>query len=532
MAAITAFREPNLIMNLLKSEDFDEFESRLNRYEILWAFHENTAYNNIHTWAVQYKVRFGLYRWIRNIYNPAYRLGVFHQTHLQGGLLDKDAGDGELVPSALPIITENDDIRPAIANIWKWSNWQTKKDLFTLYGAVMGDSAIRVVDSAKHGKVFFEVIHPRLIKDLTKDEFGNVKAYVLEEEVPDPRDGHIGRTVMRTEIAQRGDGEDVIFQTFLDGKLFPWDGNVDESGKLIAEWFMPYGFVPFVHTLHIDVGNQYGWAEMHALRGKFQEIDDLASKLHDHIRKEVEGLWMIAGTKKPSSTPRIEQGASSRDRPQPGREELKPLYMPPGSTATSLISNLDIAATMGTIKEAIEEVERELPELMLDESNEVAAASGRALRTRQQPATSKIEMRRPAYDDGTVRAHQMAMSIGNMHGYEGFKNIGTFKANDFDHNIGKRPVFKVDKIDELEEGKVFWETAALAVKAGGDLVLWLEFEGGWSKEQVGRFMREESRRESRASRRGSRQPIEVQSVQGAVNEQTSEDIVEEGQDDE
>lgn len=528
MAAITAFREPNLIMNILKSEDFDDFEARLNRYSILWGFYENTIYNEMHSWARQYKLRFGLYRYIRNIYNPAYRLGNFHQTYLWGGLLDREAGDGRLEPSALPIETENERIRPAIANIWKWSNWQSKKDLHTLYGSVMGDSAIRIVDSTRHKKVFFEVIHPRLIKDITKDELGNVKAYELEEERPDPRRNSTSNTVTYTEKVQRGNGEDVEFQTFLDGKLYPW--NFDANDQPLPEWTEPYGFIPFVHTLHIDVGNDFGWAEMHALRGKFQEVDDLASKLHDFIRKEVEGLFFIAGMQKPKDDPKIATGASSRDRQQPGREEVGTMYGPSGATATSLVSDHDIMASLETIKAAAEEIERELPELGLDENNEVAALSGRALRTRQQPATGKIEMRRPAYDDSLVRAHQMAMSIGEGRGYDGFKGIGTFDAGEFKHNIGKRPVFKVDRIDELEEDKVFWETASIARASGVELSSWLKAKG-WTKEMVNDLLRATARRESRDIRRANRTPVEVQSTQEA-GEQTSEDIVDEARENE
>ncbi len=520
MAAVTAFKKPNLIMNISKSEDWDDFDNRLNRYEIDFASFENTVYDEVHSWARQYKLRFGAYRYIRNIYSPAYRLGSFHQTYLQGGLLDPKAGDGTLEETALPIITDNENIRPAIANIWKWSNWQSKKGLYTLYGPVMGDSAIRIVDSPRHGKVFFEVIHPRLIKDITKDEFGNVKHYILEEEVPDPNNAN--RTVTRTEVVQRGDNEkDVVFQTFKNGQLFPWDGFVDEAGNLTAEWVMSYGFIPFVHTLHIDSGNKFGWAEGHAGRSKFREIDDLASKLHDHIRREVEGMWLISGSKKPDSIPKIEGGASSRDRPQPGREEMKNLYLPAGTTATSLISNLDIVAVTQGIKELSEEIERDYPELMLDESNEVAAASGRALRTRQQPAAGKIKMRRPAYDNGTVIAHNMAMSIGAMQGYEGFDGIGTFEQGDFEHHIGNRPVFPVDRVDELEEDKLFWETATMAVGNGVELSSWLKSKG-WTDEMVRDLVRATSRRESRENRRANRQPVEIE-----TNEETSLDIIEE-----
>ena len=519
MAAITAFREPNLVLKLSKPEDFTGFESRRNRYEILWGFYDNTVYNEIHTWARQFKLSAGLYEATRSIYSPAYRLGNFHTTHLMGGLLDPEAGDGTQEETALPIITGKEKIRPAIANIWRWSNWQSKKTLYTRYGAVMGDSAIRVVDSVRHGKVFLEVIHPKLIKDLDKDEFGNVKAYVLEEERPDPRKGKSNNTVTYTEIVQRGAGEDVVFQTFLDNSLYPW--NFDENDDPMPEWVEPYGFIPFVHALHIDVGLDYGWAEMQALITKFNEINDEASKVHDLMRKELEGTFLITGMKKPATDTKIEGSAPSRDRPFPGREEMKNLYAPAGVTATSLSSNADINAGLATVVAQGKEIEKELPELMYDESGEIAALSGKALRIRQQPITSKIGERRVQYDSQLVAAQQMALSIGAMRKYPGFEGIGTFKDGDFEHHIGKRPVFKVDRVDELEEDRIFWETAQIALSIPGVEAAPYLRRQGWSDEEISDLLRDGARRQSLEARRNAR-------VTDAEIE-TSQDIIEEAE---
>ena len=132
MAALRAFREPVITANFLDMSEFDDFDSRRLRYSILWSFYENTAYRNIHNWAVRYKVDYGLYKYTRNLYNPTNRLVNFYETHLMGGQLDMLAGDGEEIVSALPIVTENELLRPAIGKIWEWSNWQAKKDLYSI----------------------------------------------------------------------------------------------------------------------------------------------------------------------------------------------------------------------------------------------------------------------------------------------------------------------------------------------------------------------------------------------------------------
>lgn len=110
-AGITAFREAYMNAGALDTPDFNEFEARKLRYAIFWAFFQNTAYRDINKWAPSLRAEYGLYKFARNIYNPAYRLGKFWQAHLMGGALDPNAGDGKTAPSALPILTEVDALR-------------------------------------------------------------------------------------------------------------------------------------------------------------------------------------------------------------------------------------------------------------------------------------------------------------------------------------------------------------------------------------------------------------------------------------
>ncbi|MFH1574633.1 MAG: hypothetical protein ABIG68_11660, partial [Acidobacteriota bacterium] len=349
-AAYKAFREPQLITAPTDVTDFGDFDARRMRYALLWAFFENTAYRSIHSWSASYKRQYGLYRYIRNIYNPANRMGIFWQTHLMGGRLDPEAGDGKTEPNALPILTEHEELRRAIAHLWELSNWQVNKDVFTLWGSIFGDVALEVVDDPLREKVYLKIANPSLIKSVELDPFGNVKAYVFEEKRPHPNSQR-KQTVTYTEIAIR-DGENVVYQTQLNGQAYAWPGQ-EQDGRPVAEWSRPYGFIPLVMVKHNDVGLDWGWSEMHPGRGKFQEVDDLASKLSDQIRKLVEAPWFFAGVDKPASTPTTtsrdsetyQQTSASADRPQPGREEMPALYGPQGATATPLVAPLDIEAT-------------------------------------------------------------------------------------------------------------------------------------------------------------------------------------------
>lgn len=493
MAAVKAFREPYITSDTLNQDNFSDFGARQLRYAIFWSFYENSAYRDtLHAWSKAYKTQYGLYRYIRNIYNPAYRLIEFHVTHLWGGALDPDAGDGVSVPSALPIQTSNEALRPAIAQLWRDSNWQVRKDTITRQGACFGDFAIRVVDDTSKGKVYLEQVHPGTIKDVILDAYNFVKGYTLEEQRDNP-DGK-GQKVTYAETARRED-DNVIFCTYLNGKPYPWNG-------VAAEWAEPYGFVPLVVGQHNDVGLDWGWSEMHAARPKIHEADDLASKLHDQIRKAIDPIWFFKGVRKPTSSggSTIELTASdpTNNKPQPGREEIPALYGPAESDAKALITEINIADTAAEINAILEELERDYPELKDDIFTASGDASGRALRTARQGSESKIRQRRPNYDNTLVRAQQMSVAIGGYREYDGYQGFGldSFDKGALDHNIAKRPVFAQDPLDDIEVKAAFWAAIKSGTEAGGAIDSVLS-DMGWDDAKIAKFMEAHERQQSR-----------------------------------
>jgi hypothetical protein len=338
MAAVRAFREEFTQSSDSRSnqDEFGTFDGRRLRYAINWAMYENNAYRRAHHWATAYKSTFGLYRHVRSIYNPAMRLGDFWQSHLWGGLLDPEAGDGKQKPSALPITIDGDGkaLRRAIAQVWEWSNWQIEKDVVTLRGAVLGDSFVKVVDDPDRRKVYMLPIHPATVKELVIDHWGNVKEYTIEEKRPHPVNG---QPVTYREEATR-EGDNVIFRTYLIDSLYAWNDDA-------AEWSVEYTFTPMVFIRHRHVGLKWGWSEMHAGLPLFRGVDDQASLLNDQIRKMVNTGWLFSGVAAgannittPSSTPTLTD-------PEAGRDEVPALYGPAGASATPLVAPLDITAT-------------------------------------------------------------------------------------------------------------------------------------------------------------------------------------------
>lgn len=482
MAGIQAFRESFVSSDTLDETSFTDFESRRLRYQIYWACYENTVYRDIHSWAKMYRATFGLYRYIRNIYNPSYRLGEFWKSHLMGGALDLEAGDGNNVPSCLPVITDNDLLRLAIAQVWRWSNWQTNKDILSLWGAILGDVILKVNDVPAKEKVYLQIVHPGTVSYIEKDLAGNIRGYVIEEKRTDP--DNQSKSAIYKEVAGR-DGNAVRYQTFKNGSPYPWNGNA-------AEWTEDYGFIPMVAIQHNSVGLDWGWSELHPEQSKFREVDDLSSKLSDQIRKMVDAPWLFSGVENPSkrgaSSPTTSQTQPSTSNLEPGREEIPALYGPLGADAKPLVANLDIGSTSNYIDGILKHIERDYPELGEGVNNIQGDISGRALRIHREPIENKVKQRRASYDDGLVRALQMAVSIGALRSYPAFTafSLDSFDRGDLDFNFGDRPVFAKDKADDLEYEKEFWTVAGLAKTAGLPMEMFLE-RRGWSQEDIAKF---------------------------------------------
>ncbi len=481
MSAYRAFREPDVTLaDPLDAAGWNNFDARRMRYALLWSMFDNSAYSSVHNWSKAIKHTYGLYSYIRNLHNPSYRIGVMYQTHLMGGGLDPLAGDGDRIPSALPIITDNDLISPALAQLWQDSVWQVNKDVWTLNGTIMGDAPLEVVDDVERGKVYLKPMHPGKIKSLDTDPQGNVIAYTLEYERFDPRRTIVDRpsvaafeqpTVTYTERVTRN-GETVNYETYLGNQPYGWYGNP-------AQWSVDYGFVPLVMVKHQDVGLEWGWSELHAGLPKFREVDDIASALDDQIRKAVNAPWLFNFPKSITATA-IARTAPTVTNKEPGRGEIPSLYVDRESAkGQALIADLDIGAVSARISALQDELKQDYPELDMERHTASGDASGRALRYAQQPVAAKVQMRRAGYDSALVRAQQMAIAIGGMRGYTNYESfdLDSYRAGDLAHSIGERPVFAVDPLDRIEEDTAFWGSIKAMTDAGYPLALALRDKG-------------------------------------------------------
>jgi hypothetical protein len=496
MAGISAFREAYMLAEMegfegdvanAFSQDFSSPDSRATRYDVLWAYYQGNAYRNLHKWAKKLKHDYGLYTYIRDIYNPAGRICNFHQTHIWGGHLDKVAGDGSEKPSALPITdVANESLREAIAKIWQWSRFRIYKDIVTLYGSVYGDVFLKVVDMPDRELVYIDRVHPGWIVDVRRNALDEITYYEMQYMRLDPERNN-GQKATYTERATLLDNG-VVYQTLRNNQPYDWDGYGEE-------WVIEYPFVPLVHIQHFNVGLDWGWSELFQKLSTFRELDDQASKLGDQVRKMVDSPWFFTGVRpgKDGGTITIEGLGTENEGTvsEISREETPLLYAyEPGARAFPLVAELDIEAALNHVKEISFEVERSYPELRtaLWRGRGQGDVSGRALILARQEADDKVTSRRVNYDEKLVTAHRMALAIAGEAGYDGF-NAYSFQDWDGDtgpsaHTIkADRPVFKPHPSESLDHSRQLWTNAALAQRVGVPLDIFLK-DQQWDPERI------------------------------------------------
>jgi len=469
-AAGTAFNNPALVARpfFQIDADFNDYGRRVARYRVLFAMYQNTNYASVHDASIQLKTQNALYKYIRDIYNPSKRIIDFWKSHLWGGPLDPAAGDGGVLPSALPIITDNEDHRTAISELWKWSRWSRQKEILTWMGVLYGDVAIKVITDRIRERVFLKVVDPAQIVFVETDDFGMVTSYRLDDERPDPSNAN--SKVIYQELARMVKDDDtrqftgeVQFLTLKDGKPFAWPENIDR-GFPDPAYVVNMGFVPLVHIQNVDFGGPFGFSELQDTYTQVNELNDLVSKVHDHLRTASEVPIFFSGVDKPAEDPKKDSSTGDANNTQPNREKQLLLYAKdPSAKASPIQTQIDLAAALEVIKDQLEQIERDHPEIQLRRLQFSSNAAEGTIREARQEISSDVVNRRVTYDTALTLAMQMAISIGGENNWEGYEpfNLESFANGELEFIIGNRPVFGQDEMSIAQLAKVQGEAATL-----------------------------------------------------------------------
>jgi hypothetical protein len=461
-----------------------------NVYTLLWAYYSNSMFERgapvWQAWST-YKSTYSLYRNIRMIYNPTRRLVNFYAGQVYPGILPKD---GKTVPqgttNAFPFAADTpDELLSAIAQFWQWSGWQAKKGVLVRYGAALGSVLVEVVDDLEHGKLAADIVWPGFVHNLQLDHAGNVKSYAIQYSARE-LEGTTTRSFMyRKEV----DGQ--AFRYYRNGEPYDYGEGAISSN--------PYGFVPAVWIKHNDSGSDLGSPAITGTLGKIDEMNNLASHIHDHIHKVIGSpvvLWSsgtlqnLFGTAKRPPTDQMPEPAADQ-------ENVLMLRGPADGHSDSLAGNLNIADAALELTRLLEEIERDHPELTVFEKlQQMSQVTGPAASRLVAPVIARLTEASANYDQQVIKLFQMALAIGGFRAQSGAWgplttqqqkflpfSLDSYESGDLDVTLLPRPLILPTDL-EIAQGKMsLWQGVNQAVQAGAPLPFVLR-DAGMPEEQL------------------------------------------------
>lgn len=479
---------------------YGELGERLARYALYWSLYHNQAYRS-YSWTsgrrtgrVDLRRAFGLSQDVAGVYSQIYRLVQIHAMNIFGGALDPDAGDGKQRKSCIPIVFRDEQVgrqlRPMLAQIFLWSNFETMKSLMPFYGALTGDSVMLVADRPRRKKVALLPFDPSELEDKTTDEEGNLTSIVRTRTVEDPTvepapigELEFGRKTCRRTDKYVKEDDGVHLYTFRDSIPFDWEDlywNGYSVGKRIddGEYVLPYDFVPAIHVQHTDIGLGWGQSEIAIALVKSVHVDDGGTAALLQGRKAIEAILAIPGADERTLRAVISQIRGDADIVSTGTngnritrdtpDTIPIIGVPEGSMPTYIAPNLDIASYSSHVDKLLESHIGDFPELAYDKIRLLPNVSGETLKEVQKPARTKLEAKRAPYRDGILRALKMSLTIAGVRDYPGFSGISidSYDRGSLSFSIGNTPIYETTRAEELAEA-VLTGNAISALMAQG-----------------------------------------------------------------
>lgn len=407
--------------------------------------------------------------------NPAHRAVEFHVSHLWPGALEH----------AFPLVTDNTKLPDAIARIDEWSNWGSQKQLAARWFANFGDLFVKIAEKSEGGevtRVYKDPIKPKHVTDFDLDERGFLT--YIRIDVPAGDEIH-------TEVWSKTRGG---YRLYKHNRSI--DTPVEQLGtptdsKTFAD--LGFDFIPIVHAKFLDIGEPRGiGCFVHAL-DKIDEANRQATRLHQILFRFNKPTTAVSangmdGSGKPLPPPVLTgRDGATADESNPIVQGDDDVWTLPGmATLEQMVPNIRYDAALDILNAQMDEISDDLPEILWYELKDKGDLSNVALKTLLGPAIAKVIDARGNAEPALIRANQMALTIAGLHGLEGFRDLGTFEAGDFEHTFAEHDVVPVSAKERAEMVKA--DTAA------GMPLLFSMKRHGFSEEEVGEVANSEEYR--------------------------------------
>ncbi len=366
------------------------------------------------------------------------------------------------LPEALPIVTENKAIVDPIHQIWDWSNWSQKKQVAARELPMTGDLFLRVNDNHteedKADKVFITVVKSKQVTSFRVDPQGIIVFIRIDIGIIDGDE-----TKVRTEIWDET-GQSIWVHNKGSNATMKQLGKPNLQTPLSA---MGLDFIPYVHAAFIDLGDAGGLPVIWVAIDKINEVNRKATRLAEMMYRYRKPLWALTreSTGSGQALPPLTMGNSD------GLIEVADetyVSLPSGGKLEFLVPKIDHKEYAAQIVADLDEIKRDIPEMVWYEIAMENNLSGRALFYKMAPARARLLQMRGTIEAALEQADIMALKLGQS------LDLFTIQGDDLSHSFQSRSVLPLsdgDKLDAVEK----------AVKAGMSLANALIEYGGMNQ---------------------------------------------------
>lgn len=408
---------------------------------------------------------------LRPLRNPTYRVVEFYAAKLWPGAL----------PAALPIVTDNDQLQPAIEQLWQWSNWGSEKQAVARSFPEYGDLFLKIATRSENDKVirvYMQNLEPQAVTDITADERGYLTYIRLD--TPQQRRMEDGKLKPYT-LTEVWDKSTQLFRRWEHDKLNTTDLRL-LGDPTVEKPFAAFGidFVPVVWQPFRHIGDERGMAAITPAIDKIDEANRQATRLHQMLFRYNKPLWAAAAngmdsTGRPLPPPRL--GGSEGNTLELSDNDDDVIRLPGTTSLNALVPSINYDSALAVIRDQMDEIQNDLPEMVYSSLQNRAGSdlSGKAIRYLLSSALDRLLEARGNAEHALVRAHQMALTIGQNAGL--FPNLGgTFASGAFDHSFAPRPALELSEGDQADIVKTYHDAGVPLPTAAG--------RAGWSDDAV------------------------------------------------
>lgn len=422
------------------------------------------------------------------------------------------------LPDALPIETDgNSDhtqtLTSAIHQVWRWSDWQTKKQLYVKTKARDGDALIQIATrnrinadgQVQVDQVYFNLIDVMFITEMDVDHRGFLTWLRLD--IPTSRRLPNGKTegYVETQVWDKATGTQRVWEhrKFAGAQL---EDLGDPDRIVTLESMTGTDMIPIVHGKHAEDGSVRGVAAIDHALVKMHEASRMATRLHSMAYQYGEPDMQLVGTAydpdgRPMSPPRL--SLENGGKLSVGR---KTFYNPPPGY---MVKGVDLSVHFNELLAILQDhmlhiQESDLPQLAYYKlASSSRDLSGEALGHMLKPAVESAIEARSLSEAELVRANQIALTTAIHHGLKGFADQFDMRAYDnglLDHRFATRDVIPMTARERADVEKLMSE-AAVNKQGYGYSDKQLQREAGLTEEEIDRMAAE---REATDAERGER----------------------------